>query len=222
MARKYYPKRTIGHGREKRLRPYYTVVLGSGPTKWHATTSSGPFAHVTRGVFRSAADARAWARSHVGPFGWKIKRVTDNSGLMAVREENPLNPIEKKVLIGVAAAGVVAAVFYALTKQPAAVVVGKAPIATITPASGGQTINAKIGDTIAVQMPAPAAGYIWDGGPQGASIFTYGSPIVAADGSVMNQVVITATGNGQLAFAQYDSTGNPNPSTEVLVTVVAS
>jgi hypothetical protein len=128
--------------------------------------------------------------------------------------ENPLTTTSKW-LIGLAAAGA-AALVYTLTKQPT----GKQ--FTVTPASGGQTINAKVGDTVWVKLPAPAAGYLWDGGEQGDSIFTYPSPVTGADGSITNTLTVTSTGNAQIAFAQYDANGNVNASSEVLVTVIAS
>jgi hypothetical protein len=74
-------KRTIGHGSQKRLKPYYTVIVGPGPTEWHATDRTGPFSKLSRGAFRSSKEARAWARSHLGPHGWKIKRITETAFL---------------------------------------------------------------------------------------------------------------------------------------------
>jgi hypothetical protein len=42
---------------------YYTVLVpfSERPTQWHPTTSTGPFAVLTRGAFRTRAEAVAWA-----------------------------------------------------------------------------------------------------------------------------------------------------------------
>lgn len=57
--------------RSEGLTPYYTVVIPFEPdparrTPWHPTESTGPFAKLTRGVFKDEAEAHAWAREHLG------------------------------------------------------------------------------------------------------------------------------------------------------------
>ena len=81
MAKHRRRKQTIGRGKQKRHKPYYTVIVGHGPTEWHATEKSGPFSKLSRGAFRSASEARAWARKHLGIRGWKIKRITETAFL---------------------------------------------------------------------------------------------------------------------------------------------
>jgi hypothetical protein len=51
------------------LMPYYTVRIPytlAGATEWHPTTSTGPFSVLTRGAFKTAKAARAWATKHLG------------------------------------------------------------------------------------------------------------------------------------------------------------
>lgn len=138
--------------------------------------------------------------------------------------ENPMDANNRILLTGgLLVAGAVGIALLFLSKKAAAAPSSSSASPTITPASGGQTLNVKVGTTIPIQLPAPATGYSWDGGIQGSdTAATYGSPQVAANGSVTGSLTATTAGTFQAAFAQIDSNGNPNPSTEVLVTIVAS
>jgi hypothetical protein len=84
MPIRHRRRRTIGHGKEKRLKPYYTVVVAyraTGATPFHPTTSIGPFSKLSRGAFPTASAARKWAREHLGFGGWKVKRITETAFL---------------------------------------------------------------------------------------------------------------------------------------------
>ena len=56
------------------LTPYFTVRIPhveAGATQWHPTTSTGPFSVLSRGAFKTAKQARAWADKHLNkrPYG---------------------------------------------------------------------------------------------------------------------------------------------------------
>jgi hypothetical protein len=138
-----------------------------------------------------------------------------------LRKANPLSSTAESVLIAVGIVGAVALGYSLLTSKSASATTTAGQY-TITPANSGQTLNLHVGDTIIAKLPAPASGYTWDGGGQGSTVLTYGTPVTAADGSVSNSLTATSTGTEQLAFAQYDASNNVNASTEFLVTVNVS
>lgn len=50
------------------MKPYFSVRIpwSDAPTVWHPTEKEGPFAVLTRGMFKTAEDAHTWAREHLG------------------------------------------------------------------------------------------------------------------------------------------------------------
>ncbi len=59
---------------------YFTVLIPYEPrldrrTDWHPTESVGPFATLTRGAFRTASEAVAWARRNLGQTRYYFQEV---------------------------------------------------------------------------------------------------------------------------------------------------
>ncbi len=79
--------------------PYYTVVIPYAPperaTQWHPTESTGPFSTLTRGAFKTKAEAHAWAKKHLGGTSYSVYRKDMNENpadayktwLMGVRRQ---------------------------------------------------------------------------------------------------------------------------------------
>jgi len=66
------------HGPVSELVPvYYTVLIpfSDAPTEWHPTESTGPFATLTRGSFKTAAEAHGWAASHLAGQSYSVKLI---------------------------------------------------------------------------------------------------------------------------------------------------
>jgi hypothetical protein len=66
-------------------RPRYFSVLvpyvePEYSTEWHPTTSTGPFAVLTRGIFGTEGEAIKWARKHLEGTPYSIKRVEFEPG----------------------------------------------------------------------------------------------------------------------------------------------
>lgn len=71
-----------GGGRERKgeAPAYFTVVIPyttTGRTVWHPTEASGPFSVLTRGMFRTPAEASEWARKHLGRTDYEVRPVMD-------------------------------------------------------------------------------------------------------------------------------------------------
>ena len=62
-------KRVLGVDTYYTVRIPYTLV---GQTQWHPTSPRGPFSTLTRGAFRTRAEARAWAKKHLGRTTWGV------------------------------------------------------------------------------------------------------------------------------------------------------
>lgn len=58
---------------------YYSVVIPWVPrahaSPWHPTEKEGPFSTLTRGAFRSWAEAKHWAASHLGGTPYTIVKT---------------------------------------------------------------------------------------------------------------------------------------------------
>lgn len=56
-------------------KPYWSIILGYVPngTKWHPTESTGPFAVLSRGCFRSTAAADAWAAANIPGHSYTLR-----------------------------------------------------------------------------------------------------------------------------------------------------
>lgn len=73
--------------------PYFTVLIPWAPpefrTEWHPSDSAGPFAVLTRGSFKTFADAVAWASDKLrgAPYGVKsyIDHDYDDEGAAVYR-----------------------------------------------------------------------------------------------------------------------------------------
>ncbi len=81
MSRQHHPKLWSMLGED-----YFTVVIpyveGPGKTKWHPFDPA--FAPITRGVFKTTKEARAWAHKHLGPhaaFGIRRQKAAAGAGL---------------------------------------------------------------------------------------------------------------------------------------------
>ena len=56
---------------------YYSVIVPyvqHGATEWHPTESTGPFSKLSRGAFRTRAEAVTWAKSHLRRHPYSIKK----------------------------------------------------------------------------------------------------------------------------------------------------
>ncbi len=53
----------------------FTVLVpfvAKNATKWHPTTTVGPFATLTRGAFKTEAEAHTWARENLGGHPYEV------------------------------------------------------------------------------------------------------------------------------------------------------
>lgn len=61
------------------MKAYYTILIPAVPalyaTEWHCKDTAGPWAHatLTRGTFKTEADAIDWARAHLNGAPYSIR-----------------------------------------------------------------------------------------------------------------------------------------------------
>lgn len=72
-------KHRAGRAGGTKAKNYFTVIIPyarKGATRWHPTTSTGPFATLSRGSFSTVAEAKAWAEEHLGKTEWSVREIT--------------------------------------------------------------------------------------------------------------------------------------------------
>jgi hypothetical protein len=61
--------------------PYFTLSVPHVPnhlaTGWHPTDSTGPFAILQRGAFKTFEEALVWGRDHLGGMPYSVKEITE-------------------------------------------------------------------------------------------------------------------------------------------------
>lgn len=156
-----------------------TMQLAPG---WSAVTD--PYGYTLTGA----------AKKHLNAY-WRHVRAYDQ---MTGAAENPLSSTGK-VLLGVAALGAIAAVFYAVnaSANPAATLTtGSSPppgttmAISLTSADSGFSVNADVGDGISIALPPTASGQQWTATDQQNGVLTL-------QGNNGSSVVYTATAAGQ-------------------------
>lgn len=74
--------------------PHYSVLLRyvDNGTEWHPIEPTGPFAVLTRGAFKTQADAQVWANEHIPGYEYEVK--TFYTWELSSRVENPSNNVK--------------------------------------------------------------------------------------------------------------------------------
>lgn len=64
---------------------YYTIILAYEPhgSPWHPTESTGPFAELSRGSFKTEEDAHTWALANIPGYTYRIRPLDSDSGEIA-------------------------------------------------------------------------------------------------------------------------------------------